>query len=293
MHCFQEFKHSALPDFSDVRTPYVAMNTSIGCPYSCNYCCTNAIFNKPGIRYWTIDRVITWLDDLVLNHGVRNIRFDDELFLLSPQRVDEFCSRIIERKYDLNLSVYGRVDTIHESLLSKMKIAGINWISLGIESGNAEVRASANKKINHDIENVVRSIQNHGINIMGNYMFGLPADTLETMQETLDLAIRLNTEYVNFYTVMAYPGSQLYSDSVNSPELLPDSWEGYSQLGYEAKPLPSNYLSSSEILEFRDNALYKYFERSDYREMVTKKFGNCVNEHLDRMLRIRVNRKPF
>lgn len=291
MHCFQDFIHSVMPDFSDVRTPYVAMNTSIGCPYSCHYCCTNAIFNKPGIRYWSINKVLLWLDDLVLNHNVRNIRFDDELFLLSSNRVDEFCSRVIERGYDLNLSVYGRVDTIHESLLEKMKTAGINWVSLGIESGNAEVRASANKKINHDIEKVVHSIQNHGINVIGNYMFGLPTDTLETMQQTLDLAVKLNTEYVNFYTVMAYPGSQLYSDSVDKSGWLPDNWEGYSQLGAEAKPLPSSHLSSSEILEFRDNALHKYFDRNEYREMITEKFGSCVNMHLDRMLQVRIVRK--
>jgi radical SAM superfamily enzyme YgiQ (UPF0313 family) len=291
MHCFQEFRHSKTADYSDVRMPYVAINTSLGCPFSCDYCCINVLFNKPGIRYWSVDKVLSWFDDLVHNHGVRTIRLDDELFLLSATRVEEFCDKLIARDYQLNLWVYGRVDTIPDALLAKMKKAGITWICLGIESGNAQVRADVNKKLGNDIRQVVRSIQDHGIHVLGNYMFGLPADNLETMQETLDLAVELNTEYINFYTVMAYPGSELYLRSRQEPGLLPDSWEGYSQLGYQAKPLPSRHLTSAQILEFRDRAVHSYYERSAYREMITEKFGPTVLDHVDRMLNIKVSRR--
>jgi radical SAM superfamily enzyme YgiQ (UPF0313 family) len=292
MHSFQEFAQSRRSDFADVRSPYVALNTSLGCPFSCDYCCTNAIFNRPGIRYWSVDRVLGWFEELVERHGVRTIRLDDELFLLSPARVEEFCDKLIARDLGLNLWVYGRVDTICSELLAKMKRAGINWICLGIESGNARVRADVGKKLGDDIVEVVRSIQSHGIHVLGNYMFGLPEDTLETMQETLNLAIHLNTEYINFYTVMAYPGSKLYERAVQEPPgALPEGWEGYSQLGYQAKPLPSRHLDSVEILHFRDTAVNTYYQRDAYRTMMTEKFGPHVMDHIDRMLAIPIHRQ--
>jgi radical SAM superfamily enzyme YgiQ (UPF0313 family) len=291
MHCFQDFEKSLMEDFSDVRVPYVAMNTSLGCPFSCHYCCINALFGKPGIRYWGVDTVLSWIDELVTKYGVRNIRFDDELFLLSSQRVDEFCSKLATRRYDLNIWVYGRVDTINVNLLEKMKNAGITWICLGIESGNANVRENVNKKISHDIASVVASIQKQGMHVLGNYMFGLPEDTLETMQETMDLAVELNTEFANFYCTMAYPGSMLYESAINNGLPLPETWDGFSQHGYLTKPLPTSHITAREVLKFRDEAFQSYHSRPEYIEMMQSKFGNRVVEHLKRMLSVKIGRQ--
>lgn len=290
MHCFQDFQKSVTDDFSDVRSPYVAMNTSLGCPYSCHYCCINAIFGRPGIRYWSLDTVISWFDTLVNTYGVRNIRLDDELFILSPSRVERFCDMIIDSGYDLNLWVYGRVDTIQPHLLKKLKRAGVNWICLGIEAGSERVRKDVNKNIRKDIRSVVKMIQAHDIYVLGNYMFGLPEDNMDTMQETLQLAMELNCEYVNFYSVMAYPGSELYKWALREG-YLPKTWDGFSQLGYETEPLPTRYLRAEDVLRFRDEAFYKYNSNPVYLKMIEDKFGSKVRGHIEKMLKIKLRRR--
>ena len=118
MHCF--------PD--EVRSPYATIYTSLGCPYSCHYCCINALFGKPGIRYWQVERVVGWIEELCHTYKVKNIRFEDELFILSPERVERFCDLMIEKDLGVNIWAYGRVDTIPERLLEKLKKAGVNWI---------------------------------------------------------------------------------------------------------------------------------------------------------------------
>ena len=291
MHCFQNFEMSARDDFSDVKTPYVAMNTSLGCPYSCHYCCINAIFGKPGIRYWSLEKVVSWIDTLVSKYGIRDIRFDDELFILSTQRVERFCDLIIERDYNLNIWVYGRVDTIKESILIKLKEAGINWICLGIESANEKVRSNVNKSIKKNIKDIVEKIQANDIYVLGNYMFGLPEDNMETMNETLDQAIELNCEFVNFYTVMAYPGSELYEWASRKNGYLPESWTGFAQLGYDTQPLPTKYLQAKKVLRFRDEAFSKYYSNPGYMEMLERKFGNKARKHMEKMLDINVKRR--
>lgn len=291
MHCFRDFENSKTSDFSDVRSPYVAMNTSLGCPYSCHYCCINATFGKPGIRYWSLDKVSSWIDTLVNKYKLRNIRFDDELFILSPKRVERFCDLMIGRGYDLNIWAYGRVDTIKESLLEKLKKAGINWICLGIESGNEKVRNAVNKNIKKNIKDVVKMIQAHGIYVLGNYMFGLPEDDINTMKDTLRLAMDLNCEFANFYSVMAYPGSRLYEWASRHEGYLPKDWKGFSQLGYETQPLPTRYLSAKEVLRFRDEAFYKYHTNSIYLDMITARFGKKVRDHIEKMLNVKIRRK--
>jgi radical SAM superfamily enzyme YgiQ (UPF0313 family) len=291
MHCFQDFEKSTVSDFSDVRSPYVAMNTSLGCPYSCNYCCINAIFGKPGIRYWSLEKVLSWIDKLVNRYGIKNIRFDDELFILSPRRVEKFCDMIIERKYDLNLWVYGRVDTIKANLLKKMKQAGINWICLGIESANEKVRSDVNKTIKKDIRNIVKEIQDHGIYVLGNYMFGLPEDNIATMNETLKLAMELNCEFSNFYTVMAFPGSALYDSASKKTGYLPKSWDGFSQHSFNTQPLPTRFISSAQVLEFRDKAFEACYRNEKYQKMIKEKFGQKVVKHIENMLAVKIERK--
>lgn len=291
MHCFQNFEKSIKDDFSDVRTPYVAMNTSLGCPYSCSYCCINAIFGKPKIRYWSLERVMTWFDEIALKYHVKNIRLDDELFILSPERVEKFCDMLIERNYNLNLWVYGRVDTIRGNLLKKMKKSGINWLCLGIESGNENVRRNVHKNIRTDIRKTVEQIQSNGIYVLGNYMFGLPEDDLNTMEETLKLAKDLNCEFANFYTVMAFPGSELYKTTLEKGVALSDNWNSYSQHSIETSPLPTKYLTGAEVLSFRDNAFHNYFRDSKYLNMIDSKFGGRTRVHLEKMLNISLKRE--
>ena len=147
----------------------------------------------------------------------------------------DICNRIIKHGLDLNIWAYSRVDTVNKKLLNKLKQAGLNWVAYGIEAGSRKARASVNKGnfSKENIENTIKITREAGIYVMGNFMFGLPEDTMETMQETLNFAKEVNCEYVNFYSVMAYPGSKLFEDVKRSGVRLPDTWLGYGQLSKE------------------------------------------------------------
>jgi radical SAM superfamily enzyme YgiQ (UPF0313 family) len=173
-----------------------------------------------------------------------------------------------------------------------MKKAGINWLALGIESASALVRDGANKQMRRqDIADVVRAIQGEGIRVAANYIFGLPDDTHETMEETLDMALELNTEWANFYCAMAYPGSRLYDMAVRDAWELPAQWHGYSQHSFEALPLPTRHIGAAEVLKFRDEAFHRYFENPDYLSMVEKRFGKKVRQHINSMTSTRLKRR--
>lgn len=266
------------------RTPYAAIHTSLGCPYHCLFCCINAPFGNSSYRMWHPDTVVAEIDLLVNEYGIKNIKFVDEMFVLNERHVLGICDRLIERGYDLNIWAYARVDTIKPHLLEPMKKAGIRWLALGIESGSMHVRDGSSKVLkNNDIVGIVRMIQEAGIHVLGNFIFGLPDDTSATMRETLDLAKELQCEFANFYSAMAYPGSEFYARAIEEGWELPESWSGFSQHAYEALPLRTETLTASEVLEFRDSAFKEYFEDPAYLAMVEARFGADVCAHIDEM----------
>jgi len=283
-HCFEHIH---------ARQPYVSIHTSLGCPYKCSFCCINAPFGKPSYRMWSPDTVIKEIDILVNQYGVKNIKFVDEMFVLNKSHVMGICDHIIERGYDLNIWAYARVDTVKDEFLDKLNRAGFRWLALGIESGSKHVRDGVEKGRFglEEILQVVRKIQDAGINVIGNYIFGLPDDTHESMQETLDLAIEANCEFANFYCAMAYPGSKLYTLALEKGWELPESWIGYSQHSFETLPLRTDVLTAAEVLQFRDAAFMRYFKNPRYLELVSRKFGPDVLLHIEQMTQIQLKRK--
>lgn len=283
------------------RQPFASLYTSLGCPFKCSFCCINATFGnnnvdqsygKPSFRFWNPDFIIKEFD-IIHRMGIRNVKLADEMFVLNQHHFMEICKKITERGYDFNIWAYARIDTVKESYLETLKKAGVNWLALGIESGNQTVRKGVVKGKFSDvnIRELVKKIQDSGISVIGNYIFGLPDDDMNSMRETLDLAKELNCEFSNFYAAMAYPGSSLYLQALKEGWELPDSYVGYSQHSYETKPLPTKYLTAAEVLRFRDNAFNEIFSNQRYLDMVKNKFGQKAHDGIVDMLKYKLKRK--
>jgi anaerobic magnesium-protoporphyrin IX monomethyl ester cyclase len=274
------------------RQPYASIYTSLGCPYHCSFCCINAPFGKSSYRMRRPERVVSEIDFLVKTYGVKTFKIIDEMFVLNGRHVMAICDLLIELGHDLNIWAYARVDSVKPHMLEKLKRAGIQWLALGIESGSKHVRDGAEKALkNEDMIGIVRQIQAAGIKVIGNYIFGLPDDTAETMRETLDLAKELNCEFANLYSAMAYPGSPLYRTAIEKGWALPDGWVGYSQHSYECQPLPTDTLTAAQVLKFRDDAFHEYFAHPPYLEMVSRLFGEETRRHVEDMAKHRLRRK--
>ena len=285
------------------RVPYGTIYTTLGCPYHCTFCCIQAPFKSGeealGIkmtvnsyRFWTPEAVIAQIDTLVNIYGVKHLKIADEMFVLNQKHVEGICDLLIERNYDLNIWAYARVDTVRGRMVEKLKRAGINWLALGIESASERVRVDVQKNFGPDlVERVVKDIRQGGINVIANYIFGLPEDDMATMQETLDMALDLNCEFGNFYSAIAYPGSQLYDLAIQKGWPLPQEWSGYSQHALDTLPLSTNHISGTEVLRFRDQAFKTYFGSPKYLDMIAKTFNSQTAQQIHEMASVEIERK--
>ncbi len=274
------------------RQPYASIYTSLGCPFKCSFCMINVFQHINRYRMRKPKSVVAEIEMLYTNYNVRTLKIADEMFVLNDSHVKEICEGLAKKPFvdELNIWAYARVDTVKPSQPKLLRRAGIRWLALGIESASSHVRNGTHKSFTQDeIFETVRMIQAEGINVIGNFIFGLPDDTLASMRSTMKMAKELNCEFANFYAAQGYPGSQLFKET--PVKNLPDSWAGYSQHSYETRPLPTATLSSEEVLSYRDWAFQNYFNSDQYLEMVDKKFGTDVLKGIRRMTSVRVPRK--
>lgn len=285
------------------RTPFAAIYTSLGCSFGCDFCMINIVnrvdssdginaSHSRGMRFWSPEWVGREMEKLA-RLGVRTLRISDEMFFLNRKYYEPVLNQVIDRGFDFNMWTYSRVDTVRRDYLDLFKKAGVNWLALGVEAGNQVVRQEVSKgsfqEVN--IREVSKTISDAGINIISNYIFGFPDDTLETMQETLDLAMELNNEMANMYPCQALPGSPMYHLARKNGWELPDTFEGYAFLSYECQPLPTKHLTSAQVLKFRDEAWQKYFSNPAYLNLVERKFGKQERKNIEDMASIRLKRK--
>lgn len=285
------------------RTPFAAIYTSLGCNFGCDFCMINILnrvdngdgvnsSHSRGMRFWSP----TWVNcemRKLANLGVSTLRISDEMFFLNRRYYTPILQNVIEQEFGFNMWTYSRVDTVRKDALNLFKKAGVNWLALGIEAGNQNVRQEVSKgsfqEVN--IREVCKMISGEDINIISNYIFGFPDDNFDTMQETLDLALELNTEMANIYPCQALPGSPMYHAAKKNGWSLPDSYEGYAFLSYESQPLPTKYLTSAQVLKFRDEAWQTYFKNPAYLNLVEGKFGLLERNNIEEMTKIHLKRK--
>lgn len=290
------------------RSPYAAIQTSLGCNFGCSFCMIN-ILNRndndeigvaskyKGMRFWSTAHNLKQFD--ILNKlGVSTIRIVDEMFLLYKKHYVPLCTELAQRNYSKNLRMwsYSRVDTVtNPEFLKIVRDAGIRWLCLGIESATKSVRleVSKGKFEDVDIQKVITQVHDADIEVMANYIVGLPGETKESMQKTLDFSLALNTSGWNMYAAMALPGSELYKLALDKGYELPKTYTGFSFHSRDTLPLPTEFLSPGEILKFRDDAFTTYHTDENFLRRIESKFGKDACASINEMTKITLERNIF
>ena len=288
------------------RAPYASLQTSLGCMFHCNFCMINILnrddndeigvaSNYSTMRFWSTEFIIKEFDKLILM-GVKTIRIVDEMFLLNPKYYVPLCKELAQRNKDDSLRIwsYSRIDTVKRpEILKLVRKAGIKWLALGIESGDKSIRleVAKGKFEDVDVKKVIERVHEADINVMANYIYGLPGDTIDTINKTLALSLELCTAGWNTYGAMALPGSQLYKDAVDKGIKLPESYEGYSFHSFETVPLPTESLTAKEIITLRDDAFTKYHTYKPFLKLIETKFGKIAADNILQMTKIKLKRK--
>ena len=237
------------------------MVTSLGCPYTCEFCEAGRTTYNPRAP----ETVLQEIEECYYKYGIREIDIFDYLFTAAKERVWEICRGIQQRKLDISWSCRSRVDTVDEVLLKEMKKAGCSRIYFGLESGNQEILNRVNKKISLDnIKDVIGICRGLEIKSLGFFLIGSPGETKETVKNTLKFAKSLDLDYVQFSKCLAKPLTSLWKEMVEKSGR--DYWK-YWVLGKEEDrelPRPWTTLSNRQIDNFTKWSYISYYARPAY-----------------------------
>ena len=229
---------------------------SRGCASDCTFCLL-----KPygvGVRKKSVDRLIADVEHGIKQFGVRTAYFIDLEFTVLRKQVVEFCKYLSKKSYDFTWCCQTRFDLVDEELLALMKQAGCRLIHFGVEAGSEEVLKTVDKDITmKEIEAGMKKVKAAGLESACFFIMGFPGAQPKDMDDIRRFANRLNPTYALFHVAAPYPGTQMYDEAKNDPNvrfsdgtLFPEAYEGP--------------LSVQQLKSMTRNAYLRYYTRPSY-----------------------------
>lgn len=207
---------------------YLTVNTSRGCVHNCIFCVGHIFYGKK-MRYRSVKSVVDEIEQHVIaRFNIDLIWFYADDFTASPDFVKELCREILRRNLKIIWWTNTRVDKPDEEMFRLMKEAGCYMLSIGGESGNAEILKTIRKGTKPEfIRNTVMLLRKVGIHSLVYFLIGLPGESRKTIQETIDFAKSINPDYVEFYPATPYPGTAFYTIAREQALIVDVDWSGY------------------------------------------------------------------
>ena len=253
--------------FAASEYPEIQVFTGRGCMARCNFCVYPQTMHGHEYRLRTPENVVGEFQYIAEHFpDVKEIVIEDDTFTAKKERVLAICKLIIEKGLNKQFKwlCNARVNLDLETMKA-MKEAGCRLIIPGIESGSQQILNNIKKGTTiKQIENYIANAKKVGLLVHACYMVGNNGETKETMEETFQLALRLNTDTAQFYPLLPFPGTEAYFWAKSN---------GYIKGGYQdyvkedgtincVLELPE--ITSEEMVSFCDKARKRYYFRPRY-----------------------------
>ncbi len=248
-----------------VNKRYVIVETSRGCPYTCDFCVA-PIHQGHKFRERSPKSLVDEIERSYRELGVEFFYLWGDTVTLNVKSFSAFCDELIARNLPIQWFGNARADNLTDpAFVHRLKRAGCWMLALGIESESDEVRKDMVKRLEREkIQAAFRNMREAGIRSFAFFIFGYPGETPETMDHTIDYAIRLDPDFANFYPAVPYPGTALY-DKVIRDSLLPEAArDDWAKMEYSYYLLRGNGLDDRLVMEAINRAKRRFFLRPGY-----------------------------
>jgi anaerobic magnesium-protoporphyrin IX monomethyl ester cyclase len=252
-----------------VQKPFVTLQASLGCPYSCSYYCTYGEYQGPKIRQRSPKKVVDDILHVQKEYGIKGIQFRDPTFGLNKAFIPSLCQEIKDRNVNIKWGMETRLDLLNEDNIKMMFDVGLRNINVGIETTDEEIAKMNKRKLiseSHQ-EKIITLCEKLGIKISAFYILGYDKDNEKSVKATINYARKLNTMTARFSVSTPYPGTGYYMQLEKEGRLLTKDWEKYSQFNLVYSH--PNF-SPEQIKSLLGRAIREYYFRPSYFWKVLK-----------------------
>jgi radical SAM superfamily enzyme YgiQ (UPF0313 family) len=263
--------------YASITWPYIQVLTARGCPYNCAFC--NSPF-KNSYRARSIQNVAGEFDYIRKELPfVKEVMLEDETFPAQKQRTLELCAELVKRESHVKWSCNARVNTDIETL-NAMKAAGCRLLCVGFESAVQTQLNSVSKGTTKDMQSsFMEDTRRAKLLVNGCFILGLPDDTAESMQATIDFAKELNPNTAQFYPLMVYPGTKAYEWAKEKGYVCTEDFSKWiTPEGLHNTTVSRPGLTDKELIEWCNKARLQYYTGGKYLAKVAKQALTNPNE---------------
>jgi len=239
--------------------PFVTMMTSRGCPFRCGFC-----YKQPTDKYFrrrTPENVVDEIEHWIKIYNIKEVMFYDDTLTLNKEHINGICDEIIRRKLKIIWEGPTRVDCVDEALLRKMKKAGCRRLRYGVESGDKRILKLMRKGTNLElVKKVFDMSKKVGLENFAYFIVGYYSETPETMQKTIDFAIKLDPDWVMFTVATPYPNTDLFNLSAEAGLIDKEYWKKFS-IGQRVGRMPFLVKDAEKWIK---RAYFKFYFRPKF-----------------------------
>jgi len=251
------------------RQSFATVLTDYGCPYPCTFC----VIGTLGFKTRPVEDVLEEVDFLRAR-GTRELFFMDQTFGVQHERALALCSAL-ELRGDLSFTAFSRPDTATDELLGPLRRAGCHTLILGVESADDDVlRAYKKGYTTRAVVDAFARVRRHGIRTVGTFIIGLPEETEDSLRATLDLALRLELDFMSLNMAVPRFGTPFRARALelglaSRADLVMD------QGGADAF-LPTHTLDRSTMLDLKKRMIRRFYLRPGY---LLRRLGSIRSVH--------------
>lgn len=190
--------------------PVFTMNTSRGCPFDCTFCSVGSIWGRR-YTYFSAERVVADIEYVVKHYGAKGIYFREDNFTLNKNRLYEFCNLMIAKAINIPWVCETRASSLDRETVELMARAGAKGAYIGVESGSQRLLDFMHKAIKlEDVRRAFHLCQEFGINTAASIIVGVPTETQQDLQMTMELLKDIKPTVTWFNVFVGIPKSSLY-----------------------------------------------------------------------------------
>jgi len=261
-------KHLRIDDYFNPNAlyPMVTLITSRGCPFRCSFCVYPQVMTGRRYRFRSIEDVVDEIEYVVRRFPeAKSIFFEDDTLTANKKRCMDFADALIRREIGIPWEANSRIDLDLETM-KKIKAAGCRELCVGFESADQDVLNSMKKGIIlNRMFQFMKDARRSEILIHGCFMVGFPGETRESCERTINLAIKLKPDTVQFYPVMVYPGTEAYDEYKNMGWLTAKDYsEWITPEGLHNCVVRNETLTSEDLVRLCDQGRRKFYLRPRY-----------------------------
>lgn len=231
---FPDFEAFVLEKYLCYEDRILPIISSRGCPYECTFCSVilshGKNFRKRSPENF-VDELEYWCQ-----RGWEKFEFDDDCYSCDMKRVIKISDEIERRQLKVQYNIFNgiRVDRVSYEMLLSLKRSGCSMVSYGLESANLTILKNIKKEIKSldQVTDAVKWARHAGLQTSVNFIIGHQGETMQTARDSLDFARKLDADFVNFYNLVPYPGTEAYEWAKRNARFLVPEEKYLQQISY-------------------------------------------------------------